>query len=58
MELKKGEFFICLNDLIKYFSRTDLCHIIYDGYFKFFEFKNLRDLAYPQVFNFYLHDKF
>ena len=57
MELKKGEFFICLNDLIKYFSRTDLCHIIYDGYVKFFEFKNLRDLAYPQVFNFYLHEK-
>ena len=32
LELKDGEFFMCLNDFISYFIRTDICHIIYDGY--------------------------
>ena len=57
LELNDGEFFMCLNDFITYFIRTDICHIIYDGYKEIFEFNNLRDLIYPHVFNFYLHEK-
>ena len=57
LELKQGEFFICLKDFVSYFSRSDLCHIIYDGHKKSFEFNNKNDLIYPHVFNFYLHEK-
>ena len=56
MELKEGEFFISLDDFMKLFSRTDLCNIINDGFTKCFEF-NISDINYPQVFNFFLHDK-
>ena len=57
MNLTKEEFFISLNDLIKYFSRTDLCHIICDGYKKIYEFNKISDLVYPHIFNFYLNSK-
>ena len=57
LELKEGEFFLCLNDYISFFSRTDICHIIYNGYKKTFEYNNISDLIYPHVFNFYLHEK-
>ena len=57
MELNNGEFFVCLNDFIEYFIRTDICHIIYDGYKKNFYFNNKSDLIYPHVFNFYLKEK-
>ena len=57
MELKEGEFFMCLKDFIDYFSRTDICHAIYDGYKKTFDFNNLINLIYPHVFNLYLKEK-
>ena len=57
LELKEGEFFICLDDFISYFIRTDICHIIYNGYKTTFDFNNLREIIYPHVFNFYLHEK-
>ena len=56
MELNEGEFYICLKDFIKYFSRTDLCHIIFNGFTKTFDFK-ICDIIYPHIFNFYLHEK-
>lgn len=56
IELKEGEFFIRLEDFIKYFSRTDLCNVIYNGVDKSFDF-NKDYLSFPQVFNFYLHEK-
>ena len=56
MELKEGEFFMRLEDFIKYFARTDLCNIIYNGFSKCFDFTQ-SDMNYPQVFNFFLHDK-
>ena len=56
MELREGEFFIRLEDFIKYFSRSDLCNIIYNGFTKTFDY-SLNELNYPHVFNFYLHDK-
>ena len=57
LELKDGEFFMCLNDFISYFIRTDICHIIYDGYKKTYDFNNISKVIYPHVFNFYLHEK-
>jgi len=51
IELNEGEFFMCLKDFIYYFSRTDICHVIYDGYKKTFEFNNIIDLIYPHIFN-------
>ena len=57
LELKEGEFFICLDDFISYFARSDICHIIYNGYKTFFDFNNANELIYPHVFNFYLHEK-
>ena len=57
LELKDGEFFMCLNDFISYFIRTDICHIIYDGYKKTYDFNNISKMIYPHVFNFYLHEK-
>ena len=56
LELKEGEFFMRLEDFIKYFARTDLCNIIYNGFSKCFDFTQ-SDMNYPQVFNFFLHDK-
>ena len=57
MELKEGEFYICLKDFIRYFSRTDICHIIFDGFTKTFDFNNISDIIYPHIFNFFLHEK-
>lgn len=56
MELKEGEFYICLEDFVNYFSRTDLCHLIFNGFTKTFEF-SLSDIVYPHVYNFFLHEK-
>ena len=56
MELNEGEFFICLKDFLKFFSRTDLCHIIYNGFTKTFDF-TISDIICPHIFNFYLHEK-
>ena len=55
-DLKEGEFYISLKDFIKYFSRTDLCHIIYNGYTKTFDF-TMSDITFPHIFNFYLSEK-
>ena len=53
----KGEFYICLNDYISYFSRTDLCNVIYDGFKQTYDFNNISNIIYPHVFNFYLYEK-
>ena len=53
----KGEFYICLNDYISYFSRTDLCYVIYDGFKQTYDFNNISNIIYPHVFNFYLYEK-
>ena len=56
LNLKKGEFWICIQDIKKYFIRSDLCHMIYDGFTKNFEFKN-EELLTPKVFNIYLQEE-
>ena len=57
LELNEGEFFIELKDFINYFSRTDICYIICDGYKSTFDFNKLSDLIYPHVFNLYLEEE-
>ena len=63
LELKNGEFWICIQDVKKYFLRSDICHMIFDGFSKTFEFKNdennkdKEDINYPKVFNFYMPEE-
>ena len=56
LNLKKGEFWICIEDVKKYFIRSDICHMIYDGFSKTFEFKD-KELLTPKIFNFYLQEE-
>ena len=56
LNLKKGEFWICKEDVKKYFIRSDICHMIYDGFSKYFEFKD-KELLSPKIFNFYLQEE-
>ena len=57
LETNKNEFFINSKDILKYFNRTDICHILFNAYNKDFEFNELKDLDEPQIFNFYLEHK-
>ena len=59
LQLKKGEFWIKIEDVRKLFLRSDICHIIFDGLNKIYEFKRLEldELNYPKVFNFYLPEE-
>jgi len=47
---EKGTFWMSIEDINKYFIRTDLCQIIYDANVKFYDL-NENDLKDPQVFN-------
>ena len=53
----RNDFFINASDLLKYFNRTDICHILFNSYFKKFEFNKSQDLNEAQIFNFYLENK-
>ena len=57
LELKEGEFFISLKDFLKYFSRTDICHIIYEGVTKTYIIEKTEDIEYPHIFNFKVSQK-
>ena len=50
------EFFISIEDLVKYFIRLDLCQLICDGYSETFDFPQ-SELNTPQVFNFFLRSQ-
>ena len=56
LNLKKGEFWICVEDIKKFFIRSDICHMIYDGFAKYFEYKN-KELLSPKIFNFYFQEE-
>ena len=56
LDLNKGEFWICIEDIKKFFIRSDICHMVYDGHSKYYEFKN-KELLTPKVFNFYLQEE-
>ena len=59
LETDKNEFFITVNDLLKYFYRTDICHILFNAYSKVFDFNSTEaiNLDKPQKFNFYVESK-
>ena len=59
LEMKKGEFWILIEDVKKLFLRSDLCHMIFDGFSKIYTYKkeNKNDLKYPKIFNFYMPEE-
>jgi hypothetical protein len=58
LETKKNEFFINIQDLLKYFYRTDICNIAFNEYSKSFNFtEENTNLDEPQILNFYLNNK-
>ena len=58
LEIKKGEFWILLEDVKKLFLRSDICHMVFDGFSKIYEFKKEKDeLIYPNVFNFFMPEE-
>ena len=52
----EDEFFVSIEDLLKYFCRVDLCKLICDGYSQTFDFTQ-EELNSPQVFNFFLRSQ-
>ena len=54
-ELRDGEFWISITDYLKLFLRTDICHMLTDGYTKYFKFKKA-ELTTPKVFNYYVQE--
>ena len=58
LELKKGEFWIKIEDVKKLFLRSDLCHMIFDGLNQIYEFKkDMDEKNFPKIFNFYLPEE-
>ena len=59
LELKKGEFWIQIEDVKKLFLRSDLCHMIFDGFSKIYKYEKEKegDLVYPKIFNFYMPEE-
>lgn len=59
LELGLGEFFINAEDFVKYFCRTDCCHLMFNNYIftKDFAFNKNEPNNFPQVFNFFLYEK-
>ena len=56
--LKKGEFWIQIDDVKKMFLRSDLCHMIFDGYYKIYEYIiKSEEKNYPNIFNFYMPEE-
>ena len=55
----KNEFFINFIDLLKYFKRTDICHIIFNAYSKKYNLNlnELKNMDEPQIFNFHIENK-
>ncbi len=52
-----GSFMMTIEDFKNYFSETDICNVLYDGYVKNFKMEGEENLTTPQVFNFYTAKK-
>ena len=48
--LKDGEFWISLDDFYNLFLRTDVCHMLTDGFTTYYQFAN-EQLKTPKIFN-------
>ena len=55
LELKDGEFWISLDDFHNLFLRTDVCHMLTDGYTTYYQFAN-EQLKTPKIFNLIVHE--
>ena len=56
LDLKEGEFWISITDFHKLFIRTDICHMITNGFTTYFKF-NKSELTTPKVFNFCVQEE-
>ena len=58
LKLKNGEFWMRIEDVKKLFLRSDVCHMIFDGFSKVYEFKKENDeLIFPKIFNFFMPEE-
>ena len=59
LERNYNEFFININDLLKYFNITDICHILFNASSQIFDFSfhEEKNLEESQMFNFYIENK-
>ena len=55
LDLKDGEFWISLEIFHKLFIRTDVCHMLTDGFVTYFSFEG-EQLKTPKVFNLYVQE--
>ena len=53
LDEEPGTFWMTIEDVNKYFLRTDLCQIIYGGHVKMIDI-NGEDLKQPQIYNIYV----
>ena len=51
-----GAFWMSLEDFVKYFDSTTICHVLYDEKAKHFKIES-KDLNKPSVYNMYLNEK-
>ena len=55
LDLKDGEFWISLDDFYKLFIRTDICHMLTDGFVTYYQFEK-EQLKTPKIFNLYVQE--
>ena len=55
LNLKDGEFWISLDDFYKLFIRTDICHMLTDGFVTYYQFEK-DQLKTPKIFNLYVQE--
>ena len=48
-----GAFWMCVEDVVKYYQRVDICDVMYDAYVKFFKVEKEKTTV-PNVFNVYI----
>ena len=53
---EEGTFFMSIEDIVKYFIRTDICQIIYGANVQIYNF-NQNELNHPKVLNIYVKEE-
>ena len=53
LDLREGEFWISLEDFQNLFLRTDICHLLTDGFTTYYQFKT-EQLNTPKIFNLFV----
>ena len=55
LDLKDGEFWISLDDFHSLFLRTDICHMLTNGFTTYYQFSN-EQLTTPKIFNLFVQE--